>query len=124
MKLWKAASFILLAFGVLAAIYAASLMRRGFSARETPSSIEVFAANLARKWAVPSGYREIRNPLAASPDNIRAGMEHFADHCATCHANDRQRQHAIRQWPVPETAGTLRTAETQRQERRRDLLHD
>jgi mono/diheme cytochrome c family protein len=24
----------------------------------------------------------------SSTENIRAGMEHFSDHCATCHSND------------------------------------
>lgn len=24
----------------------------------------------------------------SSPDILREGMEHYADHCATCHAND------------------------------------
>jgi mono/diheme cytochrome c family protein len=38
--------------------------------------------------AVPSAYRELRNPITASTKNLRAGMEHFSDHCATCHSND------------------------------------
>ena len=28
------------------------------------------------------------NPLPETKDNIREGMEHFADHCSTCHANN------------------------------------
>jgi mono/diheme cytochrome c family protein len=63
-------------------------IRRGFSARGTPSAIETFVATTARRLAVPSDYRPLRNPLPASPQNIRAGMEHFADHCSACHAND------------------------------------
>jgi len=35
----------------------------------------------------PSQYRQLRNPLSSS-SGVYAGMEHFADHCATCHAND------------------------------------
>jgi len=42
----------------------------------------------ARRLAVPSNYRQLHNPLPTSPENLRAGMEHFADHCAICHAND------------------------------------
>jgi mono/diheme cytochrome c family protein len=68
--------------------YGVALVRRGFSARRTPSAVEKFAATTARKLAVPSKYSELRNPLSASPENIQAGTEHFADHCATCHAND------------------------------------
>ena len=63
-------------------------IRRGFSARDNPSAIEQLVATTARQLAVPSQYRELRNPLSASSDNLHAGMEHFADHCATCHAND------------------------------------
>jgi mono/diheme cytochrome c family protein len=87
-KLWKAVLLILLVFAVAAAAYGLILVRRGFSALATPSAIEEFAATMARKLAVPSAYRHLRNPIPPSTQNIRAGMEHFSDHCATCHSND------------------------------------
>lgn len=62
-------------------------IRRGFSARNNPSAIEQLVAKTARQLAVPSQYRQLRNPLSSSSD-LHAGMEHFANHCATCHAND------------------------------------
>jgi mono/diheme cytochrome c family protein len=70
-----------------AAAFGWMTIRRGFSARDNPSGIETIIATTARQLAVPSQYRQLRNPLSASPD-LHAGMEHFADHCATCHAND------------------------------------
>ena len=88
MKPWKIVSLILLALVVAAAAYGVNLVRRGFSALATPSAVEEFAATTARGLALPSEYRQLRNPLMPSTENIRAGMEHFADHCATCHAND------------------------------------
>ena len=88
MKPWKVVSLILFALAVAAAGYGLILVRRGFSALATPSAIEVFAATTARKLSVPSAYRQLRNPIMPSTENIRAGMEHFADHCATCHSND------------------------------------
>ena len=88
MKPWKTVSLILIALAVAAAGYGLTLVRRGFSALATPSPIEVFAATRAREMAVPSGYRQLRNPITPSAENIRAGMEHFSDHCATCHSND------------------------------------
>jgi mono/diheme cytochrome c family protein len=88
MKPWKAVSLILLALTVAAVGYGVTLVRRGFSALATPSAFEEFAATTARKLAVPSSYRQLRNPIAPSTENIRRGMEHFADHCATCHSND------------------------------------
>src|ERR1700735_5797708 len=88
MKPWKVASLILFALAVATAGYATTLVRRGFSALSTPSAIEEFAATTARKMVVPSVYRQLRNPIMPSTENIRAGMEHFSDHCATCHSND------------------------------------
>jgi mono/diheme cytochrome c family protein len=88
MKPWKAVLLMLFALVVATAAYGLILVRRGFSALATPSAIEEFAATTARKLAVPSAYRQLRNPIMPSTQNIRAGMEHFADHCATCHAND------------------------------------
>jgi len=88
MKPWKTISLILIALVLAAAGYGLTLVRRGFSALARPSPIEVFAATTARGMAVPSGYRQLRNPIAPSTENIRAGMAHFSDHCATCHSND------------------------------------
>ena len=78
MKPWKVVLLILFALAVAAAGYGLMLVRRGFSALATPSAIEVFAATTARKLAVPSSYREFRNPIMPSTENIRGGMEHFA----------------------------------------------
>ena len=89
MKPWRAVSLILVALAVAAAGCGLFLVRRCFSALATPSAIEVFAATTARKMAVPSAYRQLRNPVSASTENIRACMKHFADHCATFHSNDR-----------------------------------
>lgn len=88
MKLLKTALLLLLLALVATALLGWYEIHRGFSARETPSSIEAHVAATARRLAVPSSYRRIHNPLPPSPENIRAGMEHFADHCAVCHAND------------------------------------
>ena len=88
MKTWKAVSLVLCAFAVAAAGYGLILVRRGFSALATPSAIEELAATTARKLAVPSAYRQLRNPLVPSTENIRGGMEHFSYHCSECHAND------------------------------------
>jgi mono/diheme cytochrome c family protein len=88
MKPWKAVSLILIALAVAAAGYGSILVRRGFSALATPSAIEELAATTARKLAVPSAYRQLRNPIVPSTENIRGGMEHFAYHCSPCHSDD------------------------------------
>lgn len=50
--------------------------------------MEASAARVARQMLMPADARARPNPEAASPEAIRQGMEHWADHCATCHAND------------------------------------
>lgn len=87
-KLWKTIFVCLIAVVVLAILCGLTILRHGFSAREQPSQIEIVAATTARRLALPSNYRQLRNPVPASAETVEAGMEHFADHCATCHGND------------------------------------
>lgn len=88
MKLWKISALIVLFIVIVAAGYGITLARNGFSARAAPFSAETFIATTVRKLAVPGNYRQLHNPFTVSPENIQAGKEHFADHCATCHANN------------------------------------
>ena len=64
------------------------LLRDGMSARIEPPKLEGRIARTLRSWALPPGARERTNPLPQSPQVIAAGLAHFADHCAICHAND------------------------------------
>jgi mono/diheme cytochrome c family protein len=61
---------------------------RGLSARAEPSRLEGTVARFVRSLAIPADARNKRSPSASSPESIRRGLEHFADHCAVCHAND------------------------------------
>ena len=88
MKTWKKAAIVLLILILVGGFLAWRVVQRGFSARETPSKMEVFVATRTRALAVPASYRNLRNPVPNSPESIRAGMEHFADHCFLCHANN------------------------------------
>jgi mono/diheme cytochrome c family protein len=72
-------------------------MRRGFSARENPSPLEAFVARTVRSMGVPAETRAAKNPFALTPEILAEAREHFADHCATCHANDGSGQTAIGQ---------------------------
>jgi mono/diheme cytochrome c family protein len=78
---------VLLALGA-AVLYGWMIIRRGFGAREQPSAVEEFLAHTARSLATPAAMEDLRNPQPATPENLREGMEHFADHCAVCHANN------------------------------------
>jgi mono/diheme cytochrome c family protein len=60
----------------------------GFSARAHPSTVEELAAQTARGMAAPRDAKDKKNPVQNSPDVLKDAKEHWADHCAVCHAND------------------------------------
>jgi mono/diheme cytochrome c family protein len=72
-------------------------VRRGFSARENPPVLEAFVARTVRSMGVPEEARNARNPFPPTPEILAEAREHYADHCATCHANDGSGQTAIGQ---------------------------
>jgi mono/diheme cytochrome c family protein len=80
---WLAFLFLLVVAGLMF-----WLRGRGVSAREQPSWIEARAAVFMRGWMTPSTYKGLQNPVSNTPENFVAAREHFADHCASCHAND------------------------------------
>jgi mono/diheme cytochrome c family protein len=63
-------------------------LKDGVSAKPTPSPLETSVARQLRAFAIPRGAVHRQNPVPASPEAIAEGMAHFADHCASCHAND------------------------------------
>jgi mono/diheme cytochrome c family protein len=73
--------------GLVAAV-AASFLHDGLSARATPGRLETFVARNAHRLAIPSNARLAQNPLLATEEDLHDARMHFADHCATCHAND------------------------------------
>lgn len=88
MKTWKKVTLSFLVLILVGAGFGWRLIQHGFSARDTPTAVEVFVATRARALAVPASYRNWKNPVPNSQESIRAGMEHFADHCFVCHANN------------------------------------
>ena len=63
-------------------------IHHGFSARDQPSAVETILARQMRSLAVPSSAKSARNPIPLTPEVLTEARAHFADHCATCHAND------------------------------------
>ena len=84
----------------------------GFSAREKPTALEAFLARNARRLATPPGAKRLRNPLGPTALNIAEARDHFADHCAFCHANDGTGKTMINEGLYP-PAPDLRAEETQ-----------
>lgn len=82
-----AITVILLALVVLALVFTV-VLRHGFSARDQPNAVEAFLARRVRQLAISRDAREAENPIRATPDILADARAHFADHCATCHAND------------------------------------
>lgn len=60
----------------------------GFSARAKPMAMEAYFARHARLLSIPAGAKSMPNPIPATPLNIAEGRDHYADHCAVCHANN------------------------------------
>lgn len=84
----RAVLFLLVIAGAAGAVVAYSIARRGLSARTEPSRIEELVARAMRRLATPAAVRSLPNPVQATPAVFEEGLEHFADHCAVCHAND------------------------------------
>jgi len=53
-----------------------------------PGPIETTLARSARHLLVPASLRARVNPEAPTDDTLRDGRAHWADHCASCHANN------------------------------------
>lgn len=84
----------------------------GFSAREKPTWYEAWLARHARRLATEPGARDLKNPVAATPLNVAEARDHFADHCAICHANDGSGKTVIGENLYP-PAPNMRIADTQ-----------
>ena len=74
---------------------------QGISAKPTPGPIETRLSRVARHYAIPAAARARTSPTPGTADTLRLGLEHWADHCATCHGNDGGGQTAVGQGLYP-----------------------
>jgi mono/diheme cytochrome c family protein len=84
--LFVAAGILLLV--VACVLYASRMVHRGFSTRSAPGAVESTVAMALRDLAIPTRYKIMKNSVAVTPEVLQQGMAHWADHCATCHANN------------------------------------
>src|SRR5262245_36633421 len=84
----KACAVLLVVFAIAGIVGLFRVVSRGSSSKAQPGHVETVVARTVRHFAIPRSARELKNPVAKTPDVIAEGMAHFADHCATCHAND------------------------------------
>jgi cytochrome c553 len=109
-KLLAGLVLALVAFGAGLLFFA----RRGFSTRAEPSRVEAFLASSARDWSVPAKYNQMRNPVTCSEEVLGEARAHWADHCATCHANNGNGDSMLGRTMYPRPPD-MRRPETQRQ---------
>src|SRR6266700_2261182 len=108
LALWSALiALLLMAFAGL------MMIRHGFSARDKPSHIETLVASTARAMAVPARAKNMKNPIPNIAESLAEARAHWADHCATCHANNGSGETSIGQNLYPK-APDLRSPATQR----------
>jgi mono/diheme cytochrome c family protein len=108
LRVLSALAVLLLAIGILYSW----IRSHGFSAREKPSNIEAFLARNARRLAIPASARGMSNPVSRTELGIAEARDHFADHCAICHANDGSGRTQINAGLYP-PAPDMREADTQ-----------
>ena len=70
------------------AIALAYFIGGGVSARPQPGGVETFVARTVRDMAIVWHAPDQQNPVPNTEQALAEGRAHFADHCASCHAND------------------------------------
>jgi len=101
---------VLVAVAIVAG--AALLHGRGITARRTPFRGEARVARASWLYLVPAASRNAANPVPATAETLSHGLEHFADHCALCHANDGSGETTIGRNTFPRSPD-LRSRRTQ-----------
>ena len=101
---------VIVAGGAL--LFAVSLRSDGFSTRMPPSALESWLARRIRHMAVPESAKELTNPMPDSPETLSQARSHWADHCASCHANNGSGDIAMGRQMYP-PAPDMRKPETQ-----------
>jgi mono/diheme cytochrome c family protein len=84
----------------------------GFSTRTPPTAVERVVMQGLHWLSVPRAARAAANPVAFSPEVWAQSRAHFADHCASCHANDGSGNTELGRGLFPR-APDMRLAQTQ-----------
>jgi len=107
-----ASAVVLVLSGVAAISVYRAVISHGFSARAKPWAIEEFVARRLRKLATEPAASRLINPYTPTPEIRAEARDHFADHCALCHAEDGSGKTEIGEGMYP-PATDLREPETQ-----------
>jgi mono/diheme cytochrome c family protein len=89
---WKATmralAMLVLLVSVSGGFIVYSVVSRGLSVHAEPSRTEKMLARAMRRWATPQAWRDRANPVQPTEEVLGQALEHYADHCAICHANN------------------------------------
>jgi len=108
---WKMSVFVVALVAVaMVALWLA--LANGFSARTPPTAVERVVMQGLHWLSVPRAARAAVNPVAFSADVFAQSRAHFADHCASCHANDGSGKTELGRGLFPR-APDMRLAQTQ-----------
>ena len=104
----------LLAIGLALVALAFWARGAGISALHArPWPFEAPLARAAWQFLVPDDIRHAPNPVARTAEVLKTGRDHWADHCASCHANDGSGDTPIGRRTYPRVPD-MRTDRTQR----------
>ena len=104
---------LLAALGIAGILIATVVRTNGYSTRTPPRAIERIVTQAIHRWSIPATARAAANPVPFSSAAWTEAQAHFADHCASCHANDGSGDTAIGRNLYPR-APDMRLADTQR----------
>jgi mono/diheme cytochrome c family protein len=82
------------------------------TANRQASALEETVATRAWRFLIPARARSTTNPVTPSAEVLRGALEHWADHCATCHGNNGDGSTPIGRHVFP-PAPEMRAARTQ-----------
>ena len=112
-RLGKWLLLVCAAAGVAAGVAVAGFLASGMGAKAEPSAIEAAVARRLRSLSIPSAAKSRRNAVTPNDEVIENGMSHWADHCASCHANNGDGQTDIGRG-LYARAPDMRSSSTQR----------
>jgi len=89
MRFLRDALITLIVLGIAIAVLAYSRVRGGgFSADAEPGTFERSIATRLLRLSIPADADRQQNPFATDPNAWRSSVDHFQDHCATCHGQN------------------------------------
>src|SRR5215469_12735148 len=92
---WQTLVLIFCGLAVTAVALGLLLIRRGFSARDEPTSFERIVARFVRNLSIPGSAAQELNPWKPTPDVLREARETFIARCAVCHGTDGSGQTVV-----------------------------